>query len=266
MAIVTGRERTRTLPRALDALGGIGRFVRPGDRVLVKPNAGFATPPELCATTHPDTLGTLVRLCLAAGARSVVVTDNPVNDPEGSFRISGLAEAVESSGGTLLTAREAMFRHATLPGSSLIRDWPILAGPFEGVDRVIGVCPVKDHARCVATMTLKNWYGVLGGRRNLFHQRISEVIRDLSILVRPTLVVLDGTTVLRRNGPTGGALEDVETANTMIASLDPVAADAFGATLLGRMPGDLPWLAMAATAGSGTVDWESLAPRRDAVE
>lgn len=266
LAIVTGRDRRRTLDRALDALGGIGRFVKPGDRVLIKPNAGFATPPDLCATTHPDLLGAIVRTCLAAGARSVVVTDNPVNDPDTSFRISGIAEAAEAAGARLLLPREGMFRPMTLPGSALIRDWPVLQGPFEDIDRVIGVCPVKDHVRSGATMTLKNWYGLLGGRRNLFHQRISEVIRDLSLMVRPTLQLLDGTTVLRRNGPTGGALEDVEVANTLIASLDGVAADAFGASLLGRTPGDLPWLGMAAAAGAGTVDWESLNPRRDAVD
>ena len=266
MAIVTGTDRARALSRALEALGGAGRFVRRGETVLVKPNAGFATPPELCATTHPDAIGTLVRMCLAAGAARVIVTDNPVNDPETSFRLTGIAQAARDAGAEVVVPREAMFRQMTVPGATLLRDWPILAGPFEGVDRVIGLCPVKDHVRSGATMALKNWYGLLGGRRNLFHQRISEVIRDLALLVRPTLVLLDGTRVLRRNGPTGGSLDDVEDGRTFVASLDPVAADAFGATLLGRTAGDLPWLGMAAAAGAGTVDWESLAPRREAVD
>lgn len=266
LAIITGRDRRRTLERSIDALGGIGRFIRPGDRVLLKPNAGFATPPDLCATTHPDVIGAMVRLCLGAGARAVIVTDNPVGDPATSFRLSGIAEAAEQAGATVVLPRESMFRSVSLPGSTLIRDWPILAEPFDGIDRVIGICPVKDHSRSGATMALKNWYGLLGGRRNLFHQRISEIIRDLAVMVRPTLVILDGTAVMRRNGPTGGALDDVEIRNTLIASLDPVAADAFGATLLGRVAGDLPWLGMAAAAGVGTVDWESLKPRREAVD
>ncbi len=266
LAIVTGRDRSRTLSRAIDALGGIGRFVRPGDRVLLKPNVGFATPPDLCATTHPDVISVLVRMCLSAGAASVVVTDNPVNDPDTSFRVSGIAQAVESSGGRLILPREPMFRHVSLAGSSLIRDWPVLWTPFQDVDRVIGICPVKDHVRSGATMSLKNWYGLLGGRRNLFHQRISEIVRDLGMLVRPTMVVLDGTVVMRRNGPTGGSLDDLEAANQMIAALDPVAADAYGATLLGRTAGDLPWLAMASAVGCGTADWESLNPLRAVVD
>ena len=266
LAIITGRDRRRTLERSIDALGGIGRFVRPGDRVLIKPNAGFAIPPDLCATTHPEVIGAMVRLCLGAGALSVVVTDNPVGDPGTSFRLSGIAEAAEQAGATVVLPRESMFRQLTLPGSTLIRDWPVLAEPFDGIDRVIGICPVKDHSRSGATMAIKNWYGLLGGRRNLFHQRISEIIRDLAVMVRPTMVILDGTVVMRRNGPTGGALDDLEVRNTMIASLDPVAADAFGATLLGRVAGDLPWLGMAATAGMGTVDWESLKPKREAVD
>lgn len=266
LSIVTGRDRRRTVGRALQSLGGIERFVRPGDRVLLKPNAGFATPAELGATTHPDLVNELVRLCLAAGARSVAVTDNPVGDPETCFGLSGIADAAREAGARIVLPREAMFRNLTVPGSALLRDWPVLAGPLDGIDRVIGVCPVKDHVRSVATMTLKNWYGLLGGRRNLFHQRISEIVRDLALLVRPTLVVLDGTATMRRNGPTGGSVEDLEATNTMIVATDPVAADAFGASLLGRRPADVPWLAMAAAAGAGTADWESLSPRRDSVD
>jgi len=84
--------------------------------------------------------------------------------------------------------------------------------------------------------------------------------------VRPTLVVLDGTTAMMRNGPTGGSLDDLAETNTMIVSTDAVAADAFGATLLGKTAADLPYIGLAAVAGAGTADYESLRPLRVSVE
>lgn len=266
MAIVTGRDRVETLHRALAALGGIERFVRPGDRVVVKPNIGFATPAALGATSHPDVVAALVRRCLGAGAASVVVTDNPVNDPDSAFELTGIAPAAREAGARVVLPRPDRFRHASLGGAELIRDWPILAAPFDDATKVIGLCPVKDHVRSGATLTLKNWYGLLGGRRNLFHQRIHDIVAELALLVRPTLVILDGTRSMMSNGPTGGAESDLKDTNTMIAGTDPVAVDAFGATLLGRRPEDIPWLAKAAAAGAGTTDWAALDPIRAAVD
>jgi uncharacterized protein (DUF362 family) len=265
MAIVTGADRVRTLRRALDALGGIERFIKRGDRVLVKVNAAFAAPAALSATTHPDVAAELVRLCRAAGAAAVLVTDNPINDPESCFALSGIGAAVGAAGGTVVLPRAGDFAPGTLPGGRLIRNWPMLLGPFRGVTKLIGVAPVKHHARAGASMTIKNWYGLLGGRRNQFHQDINGIIVELAQLARPTFVVLDGTMSMLTNGPTGGSLADLKPTHTLVVSTDPVAADAFGATLLGRTFRDLPYLARAGELGCGTVDYEMLHPARDAV-
>jgi uncharacterized protein (DUF362 family) len=106
---------------------------------------------------------------------------------------------------------------------------------------VIGLAPVKDHNLCRASMTTKNWYGLLGGRRNQFHQDIHGIIADLALMLRPTFVVLDGSRVLFRSGPTGGSLGDVKQGHTMIASTDSLCADAFGwDNLLERQGEKLP--------------------------
>jgi hypothetical protein len=187
MAIISGADRVRTLGRALDALGGIGRFIKRGDRVVLKVNAAFAAPAILSATTHPDVAAELVRLCRAAGAVSVVVTDNPINDPESCFALSGIGAAVSAAGGTVALPHAGDFTACTLPGGRLIRNWPVMLEPFRGATKLIGVAPVKHHARAGASMTIKNWYGLLGGRRNQFHQDINGIIVELAQLVRPTL-------------------------------------------------------------------------------
>jgi uncharacterized protein (DUF362 family) len=260
MAVAMGRDRGETLTRALDALGGIGRFIKKGDRVLLKVNAAFASPPILSATTHPDLLARCIELCFKAGAASVRVTDNPINDPAACFKLTGIEAAVAGAGGELMLPKESCFKPTTVRGGSLIADWPLLFEPLEGITKLIGISPVKDHQRSGASMSMKNWYGLLGGHRNIFHQDIHNTIKELAMMVRPTFVILDGTTAMMTNGPTGGALSDLKETNTMIVSTDQVAADAFGCTLLGKTVADLPYISKAAAAGVGTFDYESLNP------
>jgi uncharacterized protein (DUF362 family) len=262
MSLVTGLDRVKTINRGLEALGGIETFVKQGDRVLLKVNAAFATPPILSATTNPQLVAELARLCYKAGASTVVVTDNPINDPASCFSLTGIEESARLAGAKVLLPKENFFQPTTVSDGILIRNWPILWEPFEKINKVIGIAPVKDHHRSGASMTMKNWYGLLGGRRNIFHQDIHNIIKELAIMVKPTLVVLDGTTTMMTNGPTGGSLGDLKETSTMIVSTDQVAADAFGATLLEKNPADLPYIGKAEVAGVGTADFESLSPIR----
>ncbi len=258
LGIGQGPDRAASLDAALTALGGLSAFVGPGDVVLLKVNAGFATPPELGATTHPALLGALARRCFEAGAAEVLVTDNPVADPMGCFQTSGIQAAAEDAGATLLLPGPGSFTPITLPEGRLLRAWPVLTEPLDRATRLISVCPLKHHYLAGATMGLKNAYGLLGGTRGVFHQDVHTIITELSRLVRPTLSVLDATWAMVRNGPTGGSRSDLEDRGFMAVGSDPVAVDAFGASLLGLKPGDLPYLLRAATAGAGGADWRDL--------
>jgi uncharacterized protein (DUF362 family) len=265
MSITTGNDRPSAVNLGLKALGGIETFIERGDRVLIKVNAAFASPPILSATTNPELLAAVVKLCLAAGAASVVVTDNPINDPQSCFALTGIGEAARTAGARVMLPSDRFFAPTTVPKGRLIREWPLLYAPFEGVSKLIGMSPVKDHRRSGASMIMKNWYGLLGGRRNIFHQDIQNIICELAMMVKPTLVILDGVTTMMTNGPTGGSLSDLKQTNTLIVSTDQVAADAVGATLLGKTPQDLPFILKAQAMGLGTADFESLKPARAAV-
>jgi len=260
MAIVRGRDRRAALNSALKALGGIETYIKKTDRVLLKVNAAFASPPMLSATTHPDVVSEMTRLCLQAGAASVAVTDNPINDPSSCFALSGIMDAARSAGAALILPNSDAFKPFSVPDARLIRNWPVLLKPLNNITKVIGLAPVKDHHRSGASLTMKNWYGLLGGRRNIFHQDINTIIAELALMMRPTLVVLDGTVSMMTNGPTGGSLSDLKQTDTMIVSTDQVAADAYGATLLDRNPGELPYIGKAEAAGVGTADYRSLKP------
>ncbi len=261
MAIVRGTDRAKTIQLAFESIGGLESYIRPGDRVLLKVNAAFASPPMLCATSHPDLVAEVAGLCLKAGASSVVVTDNPINDPASCFALSGIEKAAREAGAKVELPRRDAFHSFTLVGGRLIREWPLLYTPLQSVEKVIGMAPLKDHHRSGASMTLKNWYGLLGGRRNIFHQDIHNIIKELSMLLKATFVVLDGTKTMMRNGPTGGSLSDLKETGTMIVSTDPVAADAYGATLLERRLDELPFIRKAEAEGVGTSDYASLNPK-----
>jgi uncharacterized protein (DUF362 family) len=258
LAVAHGDDRGRTIRDALGALGGMAAFVRPGDRVLLKVNAAFATPPMLGATTHPDLVRHIIHLCREAGAARVMVTDNPINDPSSCFELSGIGPAARESGAAVILPGQNQFENYSLPDARLIRQWPVLTGPLRQADKVIGLAPVKDHHRSGASMTLKNWYGLLGGRRNIFHQQVHTIIAELGLLIKPTLVILDGTVSMMHNGPTGGSMDDLKPTHTMIAGTDGVAVDTLGAGLLDRTLDDLPFLRMAERAGVGTTDFRKL--------
>ena len=260
MAIVHGKDRRTTLNSALNALGGIETFIKNDDRVLLKVNAAFASPPILSATTHPEIVSEIARLCYQAGAASVVVTDNPINNPSSCFTLSGIDAAARAAGARVYLPDVDAFKPFSVKQARLIRNWPVLLGPLKNITKVIGLTPVKDHHRSGASLTMKNWYGLLGGRRNIFHQDIHTIITELAMMVRPTFVVLDGTASMMTNGPTGGSLTDLKQTDTMIISTDQVAADAFGATLLNKSSRDLPFIGKAEAAGVGTADYLSLKP------
>jgi len=260
MCIARGADRLRTLPLALQALGGIETFIRKGDRVLIKVNAAFASPPLLSATTHPELVSELTRLCLKAGAAAVHVADNPINDPASCFALTGIGQAARSAGAEVVLPEERFFHPLTLPDAHLIKNWPVLLDPLVRATKLIGLAPLKDHHRSGASMVMKNWYGLLGGRRNIFHQDIQTIIAELARMVKPTLVVLDGTTTMVSNGPTGGSLADLKDTRTLILGTDQVAVDAYGATLLGKTAADLPFIAKAEALGAGSADYRALSP------
>jgi len=130
ISIVTGRKRKVTVNKAIEMLGGIERFVQPGDRVLIKPNAAFASPTRLGATTNPELLEQVIRLCYNPGkASQVIVTDNPINTPASCFSLSGIEKAALRAGALVLMPKKSYFKPVSLSGGKLIKDWPVLVEP-----------------------------------------------------------------------------------------------------------------------------------------
>lgn len=244
-------DPVQALRGALDAMGGIRRFVQPGERVTIKPNVGWDRTPEQAANTNPHLVGEMVRLCLAAGASQVIVTDHTCNDPRRTFLRSGIREAVEAAGGTILLPQEEDYVDVAI-GGEVLGVWPVLRQAIY-TDRFINMPITKHHRLSGCTVGMKNHYGILGGRRGALHQKIDLSIVELARFVRPTLTVVDNTRVLLRSGPQGGSLDDVERRDAVIVATDPVAADARACEFLGLSPEQVGHIAAAHAAKLGTL-------------
>ena len=267
LGIARGQNIRAMVRSAVDSLGGITRFIQSGDTVVIKPNVAFERVAPLGATSNPEVLKELIELVREAGAHEIRVADNPIESPESCFARSGIRKAALEAGARVYLPSPSDFEMLSVPGAKWISRWPFFWRPFQGANKVIGVAPVKDHNLCHASMTTKNWYGLLGGRRNQFHQDIHGIITDLARMMRPSFVLLDGTRVMFKSGPTGGSLSDVRPGQTIVASTDSLAADAFGwDDLLARASHERPtYLSQAAALGLGQPNWKSLIVKEEQV-
>ena len=260
IAVAHGPSPEKIVAAAIDAIGGIGRFVRGGDRVVVKPNIGWDRTPEQAANTNPDVVAAIVRLCVDAGAKSVVILDNPCNDPRRCYLRSGIADAVKSAGGRIDPFDEDRTKKMKI-GGELVREWQVHPA-FVERDVLINVPIAKHHGLAGLTLGMKNWLGAIGGPRNPMHQQMDRSIVDLSAFLKPDLTVIDGVRILTRGGPQGGSLDDVRRLDTVIASADPVAAEVCGAGLHGWTPDRMPHIAMAVERDLGRSEWTESMERR----
>lgn len=242
---------------AVAGVGGMSNFIARGDEVIVKPNIGWDRKPEQGANTDPEVVKTVVAMCLEAGAKRVRVMDGPCNDPRRCYKRSGIQDAVRS-----LDAPEATIEHLDerkyvevpikQPTGSL-KSWTFYRDFLEA-DKVINVPVAKHHNATRLTMSLKNIMGLLGGNRGNIHHALNHNIADLNTVFRFHLVILDAVRILTANGPQGGRTRDVRQMNTVAAGVDPVAIDAFGATLFGIGAKDVPHIIYANKLGLGESD------------
>jgi len=254
LVISHGESPAEITRRAIKALGGMERFVKNGNEVIIKPNICTDYHPyEYAATTNPEVVAELVEECLAAGARRVRVMDSPFGGTaQSAYRKSGIAEAVEKAGGQMEVMVGAKFAKSPIPQGVDIHEWWVYQDVL-AADVLINVPIAKHHDSAGLTLGCKNLMGTVQLRDRL-HANLHQRIADITSLIRPDLTVVDAYRILTRHGPTGGNLEDVKLTKTVIASADIVAADAYACTLFGKSADDIGYIRNAAGMGIGTKD------------
>jgi uncharacterized protein (DUF362 family) len=255
-------SRTAMLDAALQALGGIGAFVRPGQTVLVKPNIGWDAPPERGANTHPELVAHLIRRCLEAGAKSVSIFDNTCDQWELAYEHSGIAPAAKAAGARVVNGKDqSLYRETPIPGGRKLKSALVHSLVLDS-DVFFNLPVLKHHSGALMTCAMKNMMGVIWDRREWHSTDLHQTIADFMTLRKPTLNIVDAYHPMFRNGPRGRTVEDVVEKRTLLASVDPVAVDAAAARVLGFDSDKVTHIKLAAGMGLGVMDLEQVDIRR----
>jgi uncharacterized protein (DUF362 family) len=269
LAVVQGNP-TGAVAIALDLIGGIKKFIHPNDMVLIKPNVSFPSPKNWGSTTNPEVVKAVAQLVIEAGASRVIVADNTMRDGMICFERTGLIDELKDieKVKVIPLQRESLFEEVEVPDGNAIKTVKI-AKLIQRCNVLINLPCAKSHAATDVSFGLKNLMGLIWDRE-YFHQGtdLHTAIAELATVVRPQLTILDATRALVTGGPTGtGKIQEL---NTIIASTDPLAVDAYAASLTNWNNRSMNALSIkhlshAAKIGVGEIDLDKINIKKETV-
>lgn len=226
LVAVMGGEPDAMFKRAINEIGGIGRFVKPGNKVVLKPNIGWDRTPDLAANTNPDLVAEIVRQCRNAGAKEVLVFDHTCDDWRKCYKNSGIEEAVLKAGGKMVPGHEESFyREIDIPNGINLKKAKVHEAILDS-DVWINIPVLKTHGGAKMSVSMKNLMGIVWDRRYFHSHNLQQCIADCNTLYKkPILNVVDAYRVIKSNGPQGKSLSDVAVPKGLFISNDIVAVD-----------------------------------------
>ncbi|MDZ7725863.1 MAG: DUF362 domain-containing protein [candidate division KSB1 bacterium] len=258
IVVVKNASPVELVRTAVEKLGGMQRFVKKGDQVLLKPNIAWDRSPEQAATTNPEAVAEVVKMCREAGAKNVLVLDRTCNQARRCYRNSQIEKAAKEAGATVRHVIDARFEKMDIPQGEYVNSWDVYRDVMDS-DVMINMPIAKTHGISTLTLGMKNLMGVLGGNRGGLHRNFHEKIVDINTAIVPDLTIIDAYRILTANGPSGGNLEDVKLTKTVIAGTNTVSVDACATGLFGLKPTDIGFLVTAHERGMGEIDLNKLA-------
>jgi len=244
--------------RAIASLGGMSKYVKKGQKVVVKPNIGWDVSPERGGNTNPKLVARIIRHCLDAGASDVYVFDNTCDTWNLCYKNSGIEKAVKDAGGKIVPGNtENYYKSITIPKGKRLKEAKVHELILNS-DVFINVPVLKHHSSASISLAMKNLMGIVWDRRFWHRNDLHQCIADLTTWRVPTLNIIDGYRVMLRNGPRGVSEADVVLMKQMIVSSDIVAADAAATLIFGSKPEDIPHIRMAHEMKVGTMDLSKL--------
>ncbi len=249
---VSGESPYAITKKAIETLGGMSKFIAKQDIVMVKPNIGWNRTIEQAANTNPEVLKAVIESILNAGAKKVIVMDNSCHKAADTYRRSGIQEMAKKLGAEVRFSDENRLKTHNFNGEKL-KKWPVFKDHLD-VDKFVNVPILKHHGSAGITIGMKNLYGILGGNRGKLHRNMGINISDLGYGFKTTLTIVDAFRVLKRNGPVGGRLSDVEMKKTVIASQNIMETDVVATHLFGANPEQFDFLTAAFRKKMGNID------------
>lgn len=259
LVAVKGGEPGVMFDKAIQSLGGISKFVKKGQSVLIKPNIGWDVIPENAANTNPHLVKHVVELCLLAGAKEVVVFDNTCDTWNKCYKNSGIEKAVKDAGGKIIPGNfEKYYQQVAIPKGQQLKTAKVHEALL-AADVFINMPVLKSHQSARLTISMKNMMGVVWNREEWHQKDLHQCIADYaSYSKKPTLNIVDAYRVMKANGPRGVSGKDVITMKSLVVSTDWVAADSAAAKLFGVDPSDIEYISLASKMGLGRMDLDKL--------
>lgn len=259
LVAIKGGEPALMFDKAIQAMGGIGTFVKKGQKVLVKPNIGWDVSPERAGNTNPELVKRVIEHCFQAGAKHVYVFDNTCDKWDRCYSNSGIEKAVKDAGGTIAPGNtESYYQEVEISDGVKLKKTKVHELVLDS-DVFINIPVLKSHSSASLTIAMKNLMGIVWDRgywhRNDLHQCIADYA---TYSKKPTLNIIDAYRVMMKNGPRGVSEADVALMKSLIISPDMVAADAAAAKMFGTEPSDVPYIELADAMGVGTMQLDKL--------
>jgi uncharacterized protein (DUF362 family) len=228
LIIAQNGSPTQLLQAAMESLGGMRRFVKEGQRVVIKANIAWARTPEQACTNNPELLSALIKMCYEAGAKRVAVWDHTCDNYQFAFSRSGLKETAQRAGADIFSGHgQNVYKQVEVPKGKKLKRAEVLRDVIEG-DVFINFPLPKHHFATELSLGLKNLIGIVWDMEQLHKIDLHQCIADINTIRKPDLVVVDAIRILTTNGPKGpGKTEDI---GEVIASTDSVAVDAYCTT------------------------------------
>lgn len=263
MAAVMGAGPAEMFDAGIAVLGGMRRFVRRGQVVLIKPNASWNVEPDRGATTTPILVKRIAEHCVEAGASKVYVVDHTIDNWKLCFDTTRLEWAAKEGGGQVIPGASKGYYHETaVPGAKNLKSVLVHEMVLDA-DVLINVPILKHHGSTTITSALKNLMGLVWDRWYYHAHDLHRCIAEFALLRKPTLNVVDAHTVMMSGGPRGSShRSSLKIKKMQIISSDIVAADAAAAATWGASAGDVRYITIADELGVGTKNLDSLNIKR----
>lgn len=258
LTAIMGGEPEVMFDMGIKAMGGISQYVKKGQTVVIKPNVGWDVVPEKAANTNPKLVGRIVKRCLEAGAKSVYVFDHTCDDWVKCYKNSAIEAAVKKAGGKMVPGHtESYYQEVSIPGGKVLKSTKEHELVLES-DVYINVPVLKSHSSTKLSIAMKNLMGAVWDRGYWHRNNLHQCIADFITYRKPDLNIVDGYNVMKKNGPRGVSIQDVDNMKVQVISTDIVAADAASAKFFGIEPGNVSYMRLADEMGLGTIDLSKL--------
>lgn len=257
IVVVHGNDIAKMMAAGIEKMGGWGRFFKEGKKVALKPNLAWKSTPEQGGNTHPDIVRAVVLAAEKAKVKQIAIPENTCHSERETFPACGILDAIKGTGAKLYRPKKDDYVSVEVPKGRICKKARVTRDLIEA-DCLVNMPVAKHHGGAILTLSMKNWMGAIDNRtRHGWHrQGLHQCIADFSTYLKPTLIIIDATRIMLNHGPQGPG--DLAHPHEIIFATDPVAADAYAATLFKKKPADIPHIRLAAELGIGCMDLDKV--------